>query len=178
MISCSVLSVTTGAYVPKWLFNSARYETHNGYKIMGKKLYEGNVPLEDCIKKCDDDRECMSVVYRPSKTECSTHPQSRESDPDSYTQWDGYDYYGKLDVYSRFPVQKIGYMDDSGFNKVFEGITSRECLMKCVNNVSDGCKGFNYSNSQKCVLVPSIFEGNEVYFSSNDTNNTFYSGLN
>lgn len=150
-----------------WAPDSLRYETKPGFKMVAATLKEHtDVSVEKCKELCDNNPDCMSISYMEPKKKCILHHQNRESDPSSYTSWDEWDYYGKNDVYSKFPVEKGGRMDNTGMDdKSVKDVSQRDCLLRCVYLYKDGCKGFNYDpNTQECEPVPIEYAGNELFF--------------
>jgi len=173
ILSCFVLGasyfgISMGIIsTPEWVPDSVRYETKPGFKMVASSIEEKtDIPLEKCLEFCDKDPNCMSVSYQESKKRCVLNHQNRESEPSSYSDWNGWDYYGKADVFSKFPVEQDGWMDTTGLeDKVFKKITKRDCLLKCVQEYKNGCKGFNYDpTKEECALVPLKYAGNELFF--------------
>ena len=178
VIALGYWNITSGAVAPKWLPDSLKYETLYGHRMVGSTIEEkSDITLQNCLKACDDNSECMSVTYKESNKKCFLNHQNRESAPGTVSEWSGNDYYGKQDVYSRFPVEKQGWMDPSGLsNNTYENTSNRDCLLKCVARYKDGCKGFNYDNNKKlCQLVPIKYAGNHLFFDVTQPSYTFYS---
>lgn len=174
VVSCSMtigtfyVGVTSGEYVPGWMPNTFRYE-----KIDRKRIY--STPIQDlsgrtesqCIKLCDDDKECYSIVYEPEKGRCQTYRINRFVDEDLFDDWDQTVYYGKRDITAGFPHVVSGSAEDyAAYDKVSKDFSLKDCVIECLRQPKESkCWGFNYIRTGlkgRCQLFATKYSETDI----------------
>lgn len=167
IIGGGLFAISAGNYVPDWVPNSIKFNKISNHRLIGTPSlvkYKGLSEI-NCIERCSENIGCLSAVHNPKKKECKLYKLNADIDPDTFTEFDGTNYFQKNYFWSRFTPQQTGTMEDlGGLELDFDEITSaKECAKECLKQSSDPeCKGFNYvSSRQYCQLLGTSLKDNE-----------------